>query len=220
MAIIAKKQTQTIVIPGLDKNRFTATVVGDTSLICHAWSEKAKKQMLAKQRKEAKSKAHDIREPEQEFRESLYKYDDDSYGFPAIAFKAAMVTAANDVGIQKTLARRAFHIMGATSEESGTDITMHRNDLVKIIGPPPQLREDIVRLGGPSRPADLRYRGEFLVWKCHLNIVYNAGVISKEQILNLLQIAGFGVGVGEWRPEKDGMSGMFHIAEGDQGEPL
>ena len=33
---------------------------------------------------------------------------------------------------------------------------------------------------------------------------YNQGVLSESQILNLLNTAGFAVGVGEWRPEKDG----------------
>jgi hypothetical protein len=30
--------------------------------------------------------------------------------------------------------------------------------------------------------------------------------------MNLLNTAGFAVGVGEWRPEKDGQYGMFRVA--------
>ena len=43
-------------------------------------------------------------------------------------------------------------------------------------------------------------------------MVYNASAVSPEQIINYFNIGGFGVGVGEWRPEKDGQWGRFHVA--------
>lgn len=60
--------------------------------------------------------------------------------------------------------------------------------------------------------ADIRYRAEFPDWKARVLVRYNANVLSEAQILNLLNVAGFAVGVGEWRPEKDGQYGMFHVA--------
>ena len=45
-----------------------------------------------------------------------------------------------------------------------------------------------------------------------LDITYNASAITPAQVVNLLNIGGFGVGVGEWRPEKDGGFGRFHVA--------
>lgn len=59
--------------------------------------------------------------------------------------------------------------------------------------------------------ADIRYRPEFKHWRVKLPIKYNADKISLEQLVNLFNLAGFGVGVGEWRPEKDGQYGMFHV---------
>jgi len=73
------------------------------------------------------------------------------------------------------------------------------------------MREDMVRVGMGT--ADLRYRGEFADWSAKLLVRYNANVLSESQILNILNVAGFAVGVGEWRPERDGMSGMFHVAD-------
>jgi hypothetical protein len=32
--------------------------------------------------------------------------------------------------------------------------------------------------------------------------------------VNLFNVAGFAVGVGEWRPERDGSNGMFHVQTG------
>lgn len=62
--------------------------------------------------------------------------------------------------------------------------------------------------------ADIRYRGEFREWSADLAIRFNASVLSAEQITNLFNMAGFGVGVGEWRPERSGSFGMFHVATG------
>lgn len=59
--------------------------------------------------------------------------------------------------------------------------------------------------------ADIRYRCEFKEWSAVVKIRYNASVLSEAQIRNLFNVAGFGVGIGEWRPEKDGSFGMFHV---------
>ena len=44
-------------------------------------------------------------------------------------------------------------------------------------------------------------------------VLNNVNVLSVEQIINLFNVAGFGIGVGEWRPEKDGSYGLFHVEE-------
>lgn len=59
--------------------------------------------------------------------------------------------------------------------------------------------------------ADIRYRGEFPEWSTEITLRYNANVLSPEQVANLFNVAGFAVGVGEWRPQRDGSFGMFHV---------
>lgn len=175
------------------------TLVGDSSLICHAWSHKAKQMMLDKQMKKAKG-AKEAKDPRKDFEDSLYPLEDGSgYGFPVLAFKAAAVDACSHVdGITKVEARGAFHVM------AGPD------NLVKIEGSPPTPREDMVRIAMGT--ADIRYRGEFKQWSTKIRIRFNANVLSLEQIVNLFNVAGFAIGVGEHRPEKNGQSGMFHVA--------
>lgn len=192
----AEKANTAIVMPRMDVKRMTIRLIGDAPLICHAWSEKAKKEMLDKQMKRAKQ-AKDAKNPEQDYEESLYHLPDGGYGFPAVAFKAAAVDACSHVdGITKVEARGAFHING---------------DLLKIDGEPSP-REDMVRVGMGT--ADIRYRGQFTDWTVDIPIRYNASVLSDEQIVHLFNIAGFGIGVGEWRPQRDGMFGLFHVEEG------
>lgn len=178
----------------INLQRLRLRLVGDSALISHRWSDKAKKEMLDKQMLKAKQ-AKGAKDPERDYRESLYEHPDGGYGFPCVAFKAAAVGACRFTdGMKMTEARGAFHIQG---------------ELAKIEGEP-SMREDMVRIGMGT--ADIRYRGEFKEWSTTLEIQYNANAITPEQIVNLFNLAGFGVGVGEWRPEKDGSYGRFHVA--------
>lgn len=183
-----------IVLPELDIRVIQITLIGDSGLICNKWSEKAKQQMRDKQMKNAKT-AKTAKVPEQDFQASLYKDEDGDYAFPTIAFKAAAVDACSHVdGITKVEARGAFHIEGEFAKIHGT----------------PEMREDMVRVGMGT--ADLRYRGEYKKWYTTLTVRYNKNVLSDSQIANLFNTAGFAIGVGEWRPAKDGRNGMFHVA--------
>ena len=188
-----------IQLPRFDLRFMEVCLIGDASLICHAWSHKAKQEMLHKQMKKAKA-AKEAKDPERDFRDSLYPLPEGGYGFPSVAFKAAAVDACSHVdGITKVEARGAFHING---------------ELVKIIGSEPTMREDMVRIGMGT--ADIRYRGEFISWSVRLPIRFNAGVLSAEQIIHLFNVAGFGVGVGEKRPQKGHQHGLFHVATGNE----
>ena len=195
---IKKTDALTVELPPLELRHIVITLVGDSPLICHAWSAKAKKQMLDKQMGKA-SAGKEHKDPQRDYEESLYYLPDGGYGFPAVAFKAAAVSAARQLkDLPMTYLRGAFHING---------------DMVRIEGEP-QPREDMVRIGMGT--ADIRYRGEFRDWRVSLSVRYNARAISAEQIINLLNVAGFAVGIGEWRPEKDGSFGMFHVAAADE----
>jgi hypothetical protein len=200
-------KTASIDLPPLDIQAMKVRLIGDSPLIVHAWSPKALKQMADKQQRKA-SAGREAKDPWADFCGSMYwlserpdrptEEDVESarFGFPAIAFKAAAVTACTSIGsVTKVAARQAFHVEG---------------EMVEIIGPAPSMREDVCRVGMGT--ADLRYRGEFSPWSCELTVKFNAGLMSAAQVVNLFQTAGFAVGVGEWRPERDGPYGRFHVA--------
>jgi len=169
---------------------------GASPLIMHAWSTKAKEQMLSKQMKRAQP-AKAAKDPERDFMESIYRASDGLPGFPAVAFKAAAVDAAVAMDFKQTHLRQAFHING---------------DVIEILSPAePRPREDMVRVGRGT--ADIRYRAQFDVWGALLPITLNGAILSLEQLVNLFEAAGFGIGVGEWRPQRDGQFGRFRIAE-------
>lgn len=202
-------------IPGLRTGVLPTIVIGTSPLISHAWAPKSIGQMLDKQLKQAKG-AREAKNPEEDFEGSLYSLADGGYGFPSIGFKAAAVTACTSVeGITKVAARQAFHILGEpipvkmVYDPDGVGRTMKKN-LVRILGSKPEMREDNVRVGMGT--ADIRYRGQFWPWYAHLRVSYNLNVLSEGQILNIINTSGFGVGIGEWRPERDGENGMFRVA--------
>jgi hypothetical protein len=207
----AATKSTAIELPPLNIETLSVPLVGDSSLIVHAWSEKAIKAMADKQQKKA-SAGREAKDPWAEFCGSMYWLDGKPekpteqdvetarFGFPAIAFKAAAVTACTSIGgITKIAARQAFHVEG---------------EFVEIKGPPPSMREDVCRVG--MGVADLRYRGEFSPWSVDLTVKFNANLMSAAQVVNLFQTAGFAVGVGEWRPERDGPHGRFHVASSSE----
>lgn len=218
----------TVEIPEIKTEQFKLTVIGDSSLIVHAWSEKAKKEMLDKQTKKA-SKGRERKNPIRDYvfaaywtdgngnliappevndcetdEEAAKEYDriqkiaeKSHFGFPACAFKAAAIDAAYQQGLvtKKTTLRGGFHILEEYVEIEGV----------------PNIREDMVRVGGITKVADIRYRPEFKNWKATMTISFNPNSVSASQIVSIFEMGGFACGAGEWRPSRDGEHGRFHV---------
>jgi hypothetical protein len=215
---MATKKEEVVQLKELKIEPLTLTVKGDSPLVVHAWGEKARREMLDKQMKKAKA-VKEARNPAADVINSLYwiegkpkEMTEDAFfeavkkgarfGFPAKAFKAAAVSAGYRAGTikNKVSMYAAFHVQG---------------EFVEIIGKP-EKREDMVRLSGINSVADVRFRGEFKEWKAVLNITFCPDMISLEQLINLFDLGGFCVGVGEMRVEKGGENGMFHIMTRDE----
>lgn len=185
--------TQDVIVP----------IKGIQSLICHAFSERNIEMIESKQQKRATG-AKPARQPEREAEASLYYTIDGKPGFPAIGFRQAMISACRYVdGLPMTIARGAFFVLGDASGMVPLDVPA-----VDAW----QMRKDRVVIGRGT--TSIAYRPEFLEWGARLRIRFNPNAISAEQIVNLVEIAGFAVGVGDWRPEKSGQFGMFTVDRG------
>ena len=215
--MVKKATTEVIEIRPIQIKKATVHIVGDTPLIMHAWSEKAKREMLEKQMKVTKTKSRDAKNPIEDFIRSMYWLspmpeemtmdafeeaiaNGARFGFPITAFKQAAISAAYRMGWakDKMSMRGAFFIDG------------DENQMLEIKSDAPIMREDMVKVGMGT--ADIRYRGEFRNWSADINISFNEnGQYSLEQIINIINAGGYVCGVGEWRPERDGQYGMFHV---------
>lgn len=235
------KKAELIEIKPLEMKEVNVRIVGDTPLIMHAWSAKAKREILYKE-VFGKSLGKDVREPIKDFCSSMYwltpmpeEFDENTvfesvktakFGFPVTAFKQAAISAAYRMGWtkDKMSTRGCFFIEpDANSYYSGDlEVDLARKainiipnvqraeQLVEIHSDTPLMREDMVRVGMGS--ADIRYRGEFQNWSCNLKIKYNTnGAYRLDQILNMINAGGTVCGIGEWRPERDGQYGLYHI---------
>lgn len=217
------KKVEMVEIKPIEMKVVEVTLIGDTPLIMHAWSEKAKRMILEAQQGKAKGKKKEIKNPVDDFIQSMYwltgmpdttgkneKECEELFeqaiqngaklGFPITAFKQAAISAAYRSGYvkDKMTLRGVFFIE--------TDY----NDMVLIESDTPIMREDMVRIGMGT--ADIRYRAEFRNWKCTFRLKYNAnGGFSLENILNIINAGGLVCGVGEWRTERDGDFGRFHV---------
>ena len=213
----------------LNIGTFDFTIVGDTPLILHAWDEKAKRQMLEKQQGKKLGAKHDLKNPLNDFKNSLYwltpkpedgrneadaekkieaaMADGARFAFPCCGIKASIINGAYCAGLDvtKTTLRSTFFIEGNTDASN--------SDYAEIVGGMPHCREDMVRVGGQSKSSDIRYRGEFDAgWRIPLRMRYNKeGRYTIQQLLNMVNFGGFCCGIGEWRPEKDGQFGMYHL---------
>ena len=194
------KTSQTVELKALDIRRFHLELEGLSPLIMHRWADKARKEMLDKQMKRS-SKGKEAKDPEADFENSKYVMPDGAPGFPAGAFKQAAIRGAKALGMVMTDARTSFFVHGVYSERDGRELVK----LTGVLTP----REDMVRVGMGT--ADIRYRAQVWPWSATVEISHNAGVISAEQIAQMLDTAGYGVGIGDWRPEKDGEFGRFKV---------
>lgn len=213
----AKKETEVIEIRPLDIKRVKVRITGDTPLIVHAWSEKAKRQMLEAQMKTTKTKAKDVRDPFDDFVQSLYWLEGKPEESTPEAFENAINNGAKwgfPVGAIKQAGNSAAYRLGWVKNQmqlrGSYFLQTEFGDMAEIKGSIPEIREDMVRIGMGS--ADLRYRGEFKNWYMDMTLEYNAsGDMTLEQILNVINAGGYTCGIGEWRPEKDGSFGKYHI---------
>lgn len=191
--------TNIIEIPRIDAETLIVPIVGTSPLIIHRFSEKAKKQMLdAMQGRKTPKQAKD---PEAEYEAAFYRTNDNGYGIPVIAFKAATIGGARFfAGVTMTLLRQVLFFRGEVGQDG---------QQLAIIDGEPKMREDVVRVGNGG--TDLRYRPEFSEWKTELRVTYVTSQLTQASVLSLIDAGGMGVGVGEWRPEKKGDMGTYAI---------
>lgn len=197
---------------------FSVWLVGDTPLITHAWSEKARREMLGKQVKATKA-GKEARDPQQDFVNSLYQMGDDTYGFPVTGIKNCILSAAHkDKGIARSSVMAALwleaEMIRTRPALAGAICDM---PLVRIYGSAPEMREDMVKIGsGLNKVASLAYRSQFTSWAIKIVGRFNSTTLSAEQLAFIIQEAGISYGLGEWRNERKGIFGSFHLAHAEE----
>ena len=240
---MATKAKEIIEIAPIETIEAQIRIVGDSPLITHAWSAKAKREILEKELGYTKTKAREPKNPIEDFVSSMYWLtpmpeeftaeavgkafaEGAKFGFSVGAFKQAALSASYRMGWSKDKAsmRGVFFIKENQNGYYGGDLKIDWDKkriivlpnqfklepMIEIHSDTPVMREDMVRVGNGA--ADIRYRGEFNNWSADITIRFNKnGLYSLDQIVNIINAGGFACGVGEWRAEKDGQYGLYHV---------
>jgi len=193
--------TEALVIEPLKIGKITLDVEGEM-LIVHRFAEKARKEIRDKQQ-QIKHKQREKRDPQAEYEAAKYLDEDGNHCVPVIAFKNAMLGEARFLprDVTMVLLKGALFVQGDRWTTCGMAAVPLRYKSERM-------REDMVRLSGIGRPADLRYRPEYRDWSCTLTIEFDTRVLSAQMVVNLLNASGFNCGVMEWRPE----AGRFRVS--------
>lgn len=206
----AARGTVEVCIEPLNLRSFDVRIRGKTALLTHAKGDLVRQLLKHQERKAQKEAAKNGSatarvEPlppvniDQLYQDALYPLDGKpgKYGFPAGAFKAAAIEACRWKGIEMTRARGFFQVLG--------------DRVVELKYERLEKRVDALPLPTGNHAPHIVVRGEFTHWSCDLTITHNADVIDAESIINLLNWAGFHVGVGSHRPfVKGGGNGGHH----------
>ena len=168
-------------------------VTGSTSYIQNNFSQKAVEEMLRKHMGHSVQKTP--KKPSEVLERATIRNVDGHVSIPPVAFKSAMVSAASNMkALKKTALRTGLFVEGAS-------LPIRFAEMVP--------RMDMVRTSGMARTPDVRFRPSFVGWTARMVIRF-ADTFSHQSVIDLLNRAGR-VGVGEWRPEKNGTHGQFSV---------
>lgn len=175
-------------------------------LVIHAFAEKAKQEIRDKQQKKAK-KAKEERRPQEEFLAARYVDEQQRECAPVTALKKSFISAATAFDdLTKVALRQALFVDPVASPGSPL-IPIEKHDGSPAVG---TMREDAVTIGINTR--GLTYRPAYSEWQLRVRIEYNPRLISEEQLLALIDQAGWGVGICEGRPERSSALGWGRFA--------
>ena len=186
-------------IQPLKYRRVSLVIKGISPLLCHKWSDKARKSIRDKQAGK-KTKDRAARDPEGEANDATYFTADGTPGVPAMAIKNAIISAAHkDLGVEKTLVRKAIFI-DSSDPQIILPMAYERWD---------KCDEQFVRVGMGS--SDIRYRPCFYGWSVAVSFIVETNMVQVADLVSLIDRAGQSIGICEWRPEKGGEYGRFKV---------
>ncbi len=189
------KKNQAVQLQELKKEKISVEIIGLTPLLMEKMDMDVVERYNLKKGKKLSSKDDTLEEDKYETKKHFT--DDGKIGFPSTGFMKGMTEVAPYLdGLDKKKVRGSVRILG---------------DIIPI-----SFKEEIKdikwgKTSGISKAPRKIIRPKFTDWSCKLEIVYNATNISAEQIINLINWAGFQMGVGGFRPEHSGIFGQYEV---------
>ncbi len=137
---------------------------------------------------------------EEKVKAKFYYTENEEVGIPARAFYNSMIRASSYLFEIKQGGMRNIK-EGVTVEGDILPIKFKKQSVITHWG----------RTSGMKGSPRKIMRNQFDGWTVELSIQYNKANLSAEQIINVINWAGFHIGVGGFRKEKTGNYGAFHV---------
>lgn len=209
---MAKEKVEVIEFKKIEPRIATVTIVGDTDLICNKMNDVTTRQLTDARKDKAKdlSKPNEWEEiitsihwlngkPSEFSEESLKENLDPSVNAPCItafglkkSFGEALTR--NKIATYSTEFRATMNVVGQKDNLIPITFTEYHLD-EKLMSP---------KKGAPVLVKLNRFSG----WKATFQISYLENVYSLEQIINIINLAGFGLGIGSGRSSD---YGRYHV---------
>jgi hypothetical protein len=199
----ATKANQAVTITAPDMRIIELTIKGTAPLVINKFSAKAKEMMMATQMAGSTAKSKKNREAkdfEDLFNGARHVSTDGWDGIHAASFRNASISACRAAGFVMTKAKLAIFV-----EPDGFDADDF-TPLVRITEGEPQMVVSPCR--NASGVIDLRPRPTYMPWAANLRIRYDAGILTAEDVANLMHRVGMQVGIGEGRPDSKQSAGV------------
>ena len=173
-------------------------VIGDTLYMPEPMDMAVLERYDKKKSKQTYSK--DTLSEEEKVKEKYYYTENGEKGVPARAFYNAMIRASSYLFDKKDGGMRNIK-EGVLVKGNILPLGYAKEEVVEHWG----------RMSGQTGAPRKILRNAFEDWSVTLEIRFNEMQLSAEQIFNILNWAGFHIGVGAFRKEKTGNYGMFHV---------
>ena len=190
-----KEQKLEISVPSLNLGIIKVQIKGKTPLLMDKFPESVREGILEKQIGRTKGKKQ-LRDMDWEFENAFHKLPNGNIGFPAQGFKSAMIESTSFVG-SKDFSKKLLKGIQILNSEG--------NDLIEI------KHKTIGKLKHYPKAGNTKISPMLEDWECELVIQYDTNNISPQDLVSLLNYAGFYYGIGIWSPRAKcgGKYGMY-----------
>jgi hypothetical protein len=189
---------ETIVLKKLELGTIKVKIVGDSPYLPEPMDMAVLERYNKIKSKQNYSK-DDISE-EEKVKAKFYYTEDGKKGIPSRAFYNSMIRASSYL----------FDIKQGGMRNIKEGVTV-LGDILPLKSKKEKIITHWGRTSGMKGSPRKIMRNAFENWTVTLEIQYNKANLSSEQLINVLNWAGFHIGVGGFRKEKTGNFGSFHV---------
>lgn len=200
---MATKTSPVIQITAPDFRTIALDIQGTAPLVINKFSAKAQETMRATQEAGSVAKSKKVREAkdfEALFNGARHVSDEGWDGIHAASFRNAAISACRAAGFVMTKAKLAIFV-----EADGFDVD-DKTPLVRLTKGEPEMVISPCR--NASGVIDLRPRPTYYPWAATVRIRFDAGMLTEEDVVNLMARVGLQVGIGEGRPDSKQSAGL------------